>query len=68
MPLRCGGQSSTGVSPLLDLSPLVAQFNREMLQVRPARVPAQRPARGGGGGATGSLSCELRGGVHGGEG
>ncbi|XP_009282089.1 PREDICTED: uncharacterized protein LOC103902721 [Aptenodytes forsteri] len=30
--LRCGGQSSAGVSPLLNLSPLVAQFNREMLQ------------------------------------
>ncbi|XP_076190463.1 uncharacterized protein LOC143158418 isoform X4 [Aptenodytes patagonicus] len=30
--LRCGGQSSAGASPLLNLSPLVAQFNREMLQ------------------------------------
>ncbi|XP_074945282.1 uncharacterized protein LOC142055349 isoform X3 [Phalacrocorax aristotelis] len=29
---RCAGRSSMGPSPLLDLSPLVAQFNREMLQ------------------------------------
>ncbi|XP_075268888.1 uncharacterized protein LOC142360457 isoform X2 [Opisthocomus hoazin] len=29
---RCSGQSSAGAAPLLDLSPLVAQFNREMLQ------------------------------------
>ncbi|XP_061847219.1 uncharacterized protein LOC133625000 isoform X2 [Colius striatus] len=30
--LRCGGQSGPGAAPLLDPSPLVAQFNREMLQ------------------------------------
>ncbi|KAK2531617.1 Capn11 [Columba guinea] len=30
--LRCTGQSSARASPLLDPSPLVAQFNREMLQ------------------------------------
>lgn len=35
-----------GEAPLLDLSPLVAQFNREMLQVRPAKVPAQGAAWG----------------------
>ncbi|KAM6207382.1 uncharacterized protein WM294_001741 [Sarcoramphus papa] len=29
---RCGGQTSVGAAPLLDPSPLVAQFNREMLQ------------------------------------
>ncbi|XP_051469858.1 uncharacterized protein LOC127382371 isoform X2 [Apus apus] len=29
---RCSGRSGVGVSPLLDPSPLVAQFNREMLQ------------------------------------
>ncbi|KAK4823904.1 hypothetical protein QYF61_008117 [Mycteria americana] len=29
---RCGGRSGAGASPLLDPSPLVAQFNREMLQ------------------------------------
>ncbi|XP_030303194.1 uncharacterized protein LOC115598044 isoform X2 [Calypte anna] len=29
---RCGGRGGTGASPLLDPSPLVAQFNREMLQ------------------------------------
>ncbi|KAM7117354.1 uncharacterized protein J5F26_002452 isoform 3-T3 [Ciconia maguari] len=29
---RCGGQSGAGASPLLNPSPLVAQFNREMLQ------------------------------------
>ncbi|XP_049687045.1 uncharacterized protein LOC126051620 isoform X5 [Accipiter gentilis] len=28
----CGGRSSAGAAPLLDPSPLVAQFNREMLQ------------------------------------
>ncbi|KAM4787627.1 uncharacterized protein ACIQIH_005516 isoform 5-T5 [Cyanocitta cristata] len=29
---RCSGRSSVGAGPLLDLSPLIAQFNREMLQ------------------------------------
>ncbi|XP_030802233.1 uncharacterized protein LOC115902681 isoform X2 [Camarhynchus parvulus] len=29
---RCSGRSSMGAAPLLDLSPLIAQFNREMLQ------------------------------------
>ncbi|XP_074753092.1 uncharacterized protein LOC141956400 isoform X2 [Athene noctua] len=29
---RCSGRSGTGAVPLLDLSPLVAQFNREMMQ------------------------------------
>ncbi|XP_039424643.1 uncharacterized protein LOC104684410 isoform X3 [Corvus cornix cornix] len=29
---RCSGRSVMGAGPLLDLSPLIAQFNREMLQ------------------------------------
>ncbi|XP_053795365.1 uncharacterized protein LOC128786249 isoform X3 [Vidua chalybeata] len=29
---RCSGRSGVGAAPLLDLSPLIAQFNREMLQ------------------------------------
>ncbi|XP_015477743.1 spectrin beta chain, non-erythrocytic 2-like isoform X4 [Parus major] len=29
---RCSGRSSVGAAPLLDLSPLIAHFNREMLQ------------------------------------
>ncbi|XP_014806808.1 PREDICTED: uncharacterized protein LOC106893388 isoform X2 [Calidris pugnax] len=29
---RCSGRNGTGVAPFLDPSPLVAQFNREMLQ------------------------------------
>ncbi|CAM9873279.1 unnamed protein product [Bubo scandiacus] len=29
---RCSGRSGMGAAPLLDLSPLVAQFNREMMQ------------------------------------
>ncbi|XP_031958586.1 uncharacterized protein LOC116441115 isoform X4 [Corvus moneduloides] len=29
---RCSGRSGVGAGPLLDLSPLIAQFNREMLQ------------------------------------
>ncbi|XP_048152341.1 uncharacterized protein LOC125322593 isoform X2 [Corvus hawaiiensis] len=29
---RCSGRSGMGAGPLLDLSPLIAQFNREMLQ------------------------------------
>ncbi|XP_071284760.1 spectrin beta chain, non-erythrocytic 1-like isoform X7 [Agelaius tricolor] len=29
---RCSGRSGMGAAPLLDLSPLIAQFNREMLQ------------------------------------
>ncbi|XP_063246974.1 spectrin beta chain, non-erythrocytic 2-like isoform X3 [Prinia subflava] len=29
---RCSGRSDVGAAPLLDLSPLIAQFNREMLQ------------------------------------
>ncbi|XP_068041560.1 uncharacterized protein [Anomalospiza imberbis] len=29
---RCSGQSGVGAAPLLDLSPLIAQFNQEMLQ------------------------------------
>lgn len=69
--LRCSGRNGAGMAPLLDPSPLVAQFNREMLQVRPAGVPAQGAAWGAGGGGgdgTVSLSCELWGGVRGGEG
>ncbi|XP_074435870.1 uncharacterized protein LOC141740691 isoform X5 [Larus michahellis] len=30
--LRCSGRNGAGMAPLLDPSPLVAQFNREMLQ------------------------------------
>nr|XP_030124450.3 uncharacterized protein LOC105759083 isoform X2 [Taeniopygia guttata] len=29
---RCSGRSGVGATPLLDLSPLIAKFNREMLQ------------------------------------
>lgn len=60
---RCGGRSDVGAAPLLDLSPLLAQFNREMLQVGPAGALAQGAAREVGWKATGSLSCELWGGV-----
>lgn len=68
---RCSGRNGAAVA--LDPSALVAQFNREMLQVRPARVSTQGAVwgvewGGGWGGGTGSLSCELWGGVRGGEG
>lgn len=65
---RCTGRSGVGAAPLLDLSPLIAQFNREMLQVRPAGTLSQGAAQDVGWRATGSLSCELWGGVHSREG
>lgn len=65
---RCSGRSDVGGAPLLDLSPLRAQFNREMLQVRPAGALARGAAQEVGWRATGSLSCELWGGVRSREG
>lgn len=65
---RCSGRSGVGAGPLLDLSPLIAQFNREMLQVRPAVALTQGAAQEVGWRATSSLSWELWGGVRSREG
>lgn len=51
-----------GAALLIDLSPLVAQFNQEMLQVRQTRVPAQGAAWGAGQGGPPSafhVSCRV---------
>lgn len=65
---RCSGRSDVGAAPLLDLSPLRAQFNREMLQVRPPGALTRGAEEEVGWRATGSLSCELWGGVRSREG